>query len=78
MFVATRVDSRGRLSLQAYIKTYYKTMRTRERASPLGRGTAERACTRAVVGVPTQPLLHLNDLPVATNKKPSSGRKVAP
>ena len=30
------------------------------KASPLGRGTAECACTRAVVGVPISPLLHQN------------------
>ena len=31
-------------------------------ASPRGWGTAERACTRAVVGVPTSPILHPNHL----------------
>lgn len=30
----------------------------RHKASPRGRGTAERACERAVVGVPIRTLLH--------------------
>ena len=39
------------------------------KASPLGRGTAERACTRAVVGVTFPPLFHIKGL--LTCKRPN-------